>query len=153
MPLRPGIDDREGAATFEAVRGEERRADPAREERVAVRQAVNLLERVHREGAGALEPELVARARERLKKAVAVAGSAVAEAGALLLVVERACVPDELGALEQQLLVQVPACVDDDSRRAVAPLEARLVVPPLGRRPVRATVLDDCGAGEHVVRA
>src|SRR5947208_173117 len=85
--------------------------DAAGVERVAVRQAVHLLERVHREGAGPFEPELVARARERFQKGVAVAGGAVAEAGALLLVVERACVPDELGALEQQLLVQVTACM------------------------------------------
>src|SRR2546429_9577689 len=95
MPLRPGIDDREGAATFEAVRGEERRADPAREERVAVRQAVHLLERGHREGAGPFEPELVARARERFQKGVAGAGGAVAEARGPLPVVERARGPQE----------------------------------------------------------
>ena len=55
------VDDRKSAARVEAVRGEERDADAAREERVAARQALHLLERVHREGTGPLEPELVAR--------------------------------------------------------------------------------------------
>ena len=62
--------------------------------------ALDLLERVHRERARPLEPALVARALEELEEGVAVAGGAVAEAGALR---QRACAPGELAALDEQL--------------------------------------------------
>jgi hypothetical protein len=58
---------------------------------------------VHRESACALEPALVAGALERSQERVAVAGRAVADRRALLVSV-RACLPDELGAREQQVL-------------------------------------------------
>src|SRR5262249_15710527 len=45
------LDEREAACAFDAVRGEECRADTAGEERVARRKTLDLLESVHRERA------------------------------------------------------------------------------------------------------
>ena len=84
----------------------------------------DLLDRVHRERSGALEPEFVAGALEQLQKRVSVAGGAMAELGALPV---RACQPGELAAPDQQFrqpLVVGRDCRErgDDSRCAMAPL-------------------------------
>jgi hypothetical protein len=75
-----------------------------------------------REPSRALEPEVVAGARERLEEGEAVAGSAVANAMTLLVAV-RAGLPDQLGGCEQQLFVEVLRGAGDDTRRTGAPLE------------------------------
>src|SRR6478672_11229986 len=79
---------------------------------------------VHSEGAGSVEPELVAVALEELQERVAVAGGAVAEARAFD---ERACAPNELASCKQQLGEFLVVRRDrsergDDSGCAVAPL-------------------------------
>src|SRR3982075_683708 len=101
---------------------------------------LDLRERVHRECARTLEPPFVAGAFERLQERVAVPRGAVTEAGAFLLGLRRSCFPDQLGTREQELLVEVAACLRDDSRRAVAPLQARRPVRADRGRPVRAAV-------------
>ena len=73
----------------------------------------------------------------------------MADAGALL-VVQRARVPDECGTAAQQLLVQVLARVGDDSRCAVAPLEARRLLVVVDRGgPVDVAVIHDRCLREH----
>ena len=62
--------------------------------------AFDLLERMHRERAGAHEPSLVAGSFEELQEGVAVARRAVAEARTLL---QRACDPRELAAGDEQV--------------------------------------------------
>ena len=73
------------------------------------------------EAAGAFEPALVAGAGERLQEGEAVARCAVAEPVALLILVG-ACAPDELGAGEHEVLVQVVPGTCHDSRSARAEL-------------------------------
>ena len=68
------VDAREAAVAGQACRREERRAEVAREERVAAAavrgaEALDLAEGVHREGAGAPQPALVARRASRARKA------------------------------------------------------------------------------------
>src|SRR5213079_1196435 len=77
------------------------------------------------EAARALEPSLVARARERLQEREAVAGRAVAEAVTLLVAVGTR-LPRELGPCEEQLFVQVVGGRGDYPRGALAPLTADL---------------------------
>src|SRR5436190_717513 len=99
------LDDVENRITrvgVEATRGEESSADVARPERVpatAVRRAkaLDLAERVDREAARTLEPELVGGERKGLQEREAVPRGAVADAVALLVAV-RARSPDQLGA-------------------------------------------------------
>src|SRR5204863_9154918 len=74
------------------------------------------------EPARALEPSLVARAREGLQEREAVAGRAVAEAVTLLVAVGTR-LPRELGPCEEQLFVQVVGGRGDYPRGAVAPLQ------------------------------
>src|SRR6266545_6348119 len=74
------VDDREPRTSFEAVGGEQRSADVAREERVPrLPPPADLLERVDGEPSRPLQPPLVAGALEDLQERVAVPGSAVAE--------------------------------------------------------------------------
>src|ERR687895_1457321 len=74
------------------------------------------------------EPALVARACERLEEREAVARGAVAEAMALLVAVGAGS-PDQLGAGEQQFLVEILPGAGDDTRRAGAPLETDSTIP------------------------
>ena len=66
---------------------------------------------------------LVASARERLQEREAIARRTVAETVAFLVLVG-ARVPDELGAGEYEVLVEVVRRAVDYTRRAGAPLEA-----------------------------
>src|SRR5439155_16909494 len=107
--------------------GKERGAVVAGEQRVAAATVrggdpLGLCERVHGEAARALEPALVAGARERLEEREAVAGRAVAETVALFVAV-RTRPPDQLGACKQQLFVEVVPRAGEDAGRAGAPLE------------------------------
>ena len=89
-PRAPDLDSAENrvaTAPVEAVGGEERNPDPAAPERVHGWFSLRLRERVDGEPAGAVEPQLVARALERGQQRVAVPGGAVAEPGALRLTV------------------------------------------------------------------
>ena len=87
--------------------------------------ALDLLERVHREGTGAVEPALVARAGVQREEGAAVAGGAVTEPGALA---ERAGVPHELARCLEQAVGGVVAGeggqARDEAGRTVAPLHA-----------------------------
>src|SRR6185437_13884194 len=74
------------------------------------------------EATGAFEPELVAGPGERLQEREAVARRAVAETVALLVPVG-ARAPDELGAGEHEVLVEIVPSAGDDTRRAGAPLK------------------------------
>lgn len=74
------------------------------------------------EAAGALKPDLVACARKRLEEREAVARSAMAEAVALLVLV-CARLPDELGAGEEKILVEIFPGTGEDAWGAGAPLE------------------------------
>src|SRR5512133_1695461 len=108
------------------------------------------------EASRALEPTLVIRTREGLQKREAVAGRAVAEAVTLLVAVG-ARLPRELGAREEQILVQVVHGCGDDSRGAVAPLQPDHGVVPLEspareRRPSREPSFDDRFASENALR-
>src|SRR5205807_809207 len=82
---RQVVDDRDTRPAVDAVRREEGGADVARPQRVAahaaapIAPALDLREGVHGEAPRALEPALVARARERLQQRVAVPGGAVAD--------------------------------------------------------------------------
>src|SRR5439155_1914013 len=121
------VENRIACVDVEASRSKQRGAHVARPERVtatAVRraEAFDLAERVDGEAARALEPAFVAGARERLEEREPVAGGAVANAVALLVAVG-AGPPDQLGACEQQLLVEILAGSGEDSRSARAPLE------------------------------
>ena len=69
-----------------------------------------------------LEPALVAGARERLQEREAVTRGAVAEAVALLVAVG-AGPPDQLGAREQEVVVELLPGAADDTRRAGTPLQ------------------------------
>src|SRR5919204_6040870 len=105
------------------------------------------------EAARAVEPALVAGARERLEERESVARGAVADSVALLVAV-RAGLPDQLGARKQQLLVEILPGAGDDPRRAGAPLEIDASVgggelSTRRARPIGETVLAECGAGEH----
>src|ERR687895_2488767 len=68
------------------------------------------------------EPALVARACECLEEREAVARGAVADAVALLVAV-RAGPPDQLGAGEEQLLVEILPGAGEDTVSAGAPLD------------------------------
>src|SRR6476469_3231063 len=86
----------------------------------------DLLDRVHREAAGAFEPELVPGALEQLQERIPVAGGAVAELGALF---DRAGAPREFAAPDEQLRQPLVARRQSRERgdhpgRAVAPLRA-----------------------------
>src|SRR5439155_3178873 len=65
--------DRVRAARLETVGGVDRGADAPREERIARRQTLDLLEGVDGKSPRTIEPLLVARASERLQERVAVA--------------------------------------------------------------------------------
>src|SRR5881227_3532455 len=148
------VEDRIACVDVEASRSEQSGAHVARPERVtatAVRraEACDLAERVDGEAARALEPALVAGARERLEEREPVARGAVTDAVALLVAVG-AGPPDQLGACQQQLLVEILPGAGDDTRRAGAPLEADAAV-SAGKlrtrrpRPVRQTALAERG--------
>src|SRR5436309_7097723 len=116
--------------------------------------AFGLEERMDGEPPRALEPALVAGARERFQERETVAGRAMAEAVTLLVAV-RAGSPDQLGRFEEQLLVEVVPRAGGDAGRAGAPLEAdeALRVGELGTRrtgPVCEAVLTQGGTGEHL---
>src|SRR5207244_4379273 len=113
---------------FEAGGGVEGGAGTAGEEGVAAGQVRGLCESVNREATCAIEPHLVLRALERGEQREAVARGAVADP-VPFLGAGRACSPDELGAGEQQLLVDVIAGGGDDSRRGRAPLKLALAAP------------------------
>src|SRR4051794_12500125 len=122
------LDEREAARALDAVGGVEGCADAPGKERIARRERLDLFERVHCERARPREPELVLRALESLQQAVPVARGAVAEAGALFVRLERPGVPDEAGAPEKQVLVEVGRRRGEDAGRAVAPLQPHLRV-------------------------
>src|SRR5204863_4015072 len=115
--------------------------------------ALRLDERVEGETPGALEPALVAGARERLQEREAVPRRAVADPVPLLVAV-RAGLPDQLGALEQELFVEILPGAGQDPGSSRAPLESD---PAVGadelrtRRagPVGEAALPKRGAGEH----
>ena len=135
LALLHDVDDWEARIGVEARGGEERGADVSVEERVAAAAVrggdpLRLGECVDGELAGPLEPAFVAGACERLEEREAVTRSAVAEAVALLVPV-RARTPDELGAGEQKVLVEILPSTGDDTRRAGAPL--RQIRPSRGR--------------------
>ena len=90
---------------------------------------------MHREPSCPLEPELVARALEDLEERVAVSRRPVADARSLLHA-GRSRLPGQLGAAQEQVLVEVRRCTRNDSGRPGAPLEprARLVHRLEGRR-------------------
>ncbi len=67
--LLPGFQHGIGRARLDAVGGEERSADVARPERIAARHPAGLLECVHGEAACPLEPLLVLRPSNALRKA------------------------------------------------------------------------------------
>src|SRR5918992_920477 len=121
------VEDRVARVDVEASRGEEGSADITGPERVTAAtvhsaEALDLAERVDGETSRSLEPALVAGARERLEEREPVARGAVADAVALLVTVG-AGAPDQLGAGEHELLVEVLPGAGDDTRRAGAPLE------------------------------
>jgi hypothetical protein len=121
------VDDRVARVSVEAGRGEESGTDIAGPERVTATavypaEAFGLVERMNCEPARALEPARVACASECLEEGEAVAGSAVAEAVALLVAV-RAGLPDQLGASAQQFFVEVLPGAGKDTGSAGAPLE------------------------------
>jgi putative ABC transport system ATP-binding protein len=121
------VDNWEARIGVEAGGGEQRGADVSVEERVAATAVrgsdpLRLREGVDGEAARPLEPALVAGARERLEEREAVTRGAVAEAVALLVAVG-ARTPDELGAGEQEVLVEILPGAGDDTWRAGAPLE------------------------------
>src|SRR5262249_19700776 len=102
------VDDRVTRIDVEAGGGEKCGADVAGEERVAAPAVcgcdpLRLGERVDSEAAGAFEPALVASTRECLEECEAVARGAVAETVAFLVSVG-ACLPDQLGTRDQELL-------------------------------------------------
>lgn len=115
---------------------------------------------MHRKGASALEPELVAGAPEQLQESEAISGRAVAKARALR---ERARVPGQLAACDQQALVLVVTGRDlcqarDHPRRPMAPLRANRPVATdqlrvRERGPVREPVFFDRKAFERLARA
>ena len=148
----PSRRDRGRAPRVEAVRGEERDADVAVEERVGPRpSSLELFERMDGEAASAVEPALVAGALEDLQERVAVAGGAMAETGALAV---RARAPRELRACEEELLRRGTRPWSQRSRarrgttaRGVAVgLDEALA---LGRSASSRAPLDDGGALEH----
>src|SRR5438046_1975589 len=102
---------------------------------------------MHGESACTLEPALVSGARKRLEKAEAVARSAVAKTVAFLVAV-RSCLPDQLGAGEEQLFVEVVPRAGEDPGSARAPLQAADLS---ARRagPVGEAVLSDRVPGEN----
>jgi hypothetical protein len=95
--VQASLEHRVAGVGVEAGGGKERRAGAAGEERVAPAQARGLTERVNREAACALEPQLVLRALEGREQREAVAGRAVTDP-VPLVGTGRACSPDELGA-------------------------------------------------------
>src|SRR5207247_5674434 len=130
---------------------EKRRADIAGEQGVAATavglgDAIGLDERVDGEAACAVEPALVGGACERLQEPEAVARGAVAKAVALLVPVG-ACPPDQLGAREQEVLVEVVPGAGEDAGSARAPLETG-DLPAWRPRPVGQAVLADRVATE-----
>src|SRR5207253_10799557 len=131
------VDDRVARVEVETGCGEERSADVAGEERVAApailgRDPLRLGERVDGEASGAFEPALVAGPGERLQEREAVARRAVAETVAFLVPVG-ARAPDELGAAEHEVLVEVVPRAGDDTWRAGAPLKNNLAVSRTGK--------------------
>jgi len=121
------VEDRIARVLVETSRGEEGGADVARPERVtaaAVRsvQPLGLAERMDGEAAGALEPKLVARARERLEKCEPIARGAVADAVTLLVAVG-ARPPNQFGSGEKQVFVEVVPGAGEDAGSAGTPLE------------------------------
>src|SRR5437763_14016964 len=132
------VDDREPDIEVEAGGGKECRAGVTGEERVAAPAAppggpLRLGERVHSEAAGAYEPALGAGACERFEKCVPVARRAMAEAVALLVAVG-ACPPDQLGACDEEVLVDVIPGAGKDARSAGAPLETDSAVSGADKR-------------------
>src|SRR4029078_13683589 len=100
--------------------------DLVRTQPVCAGRALRLLDRMHRECARAMQPELVAGAREELQERVAVPGGSVAAAGPLP---ERARAPRQLATGDEQLGEGVVPGREggercDDARRAVTPLRA-----------------------------
>src|SRR2546423_4008559 len=122
------LEHRVARVGVEAGGDEERSGGAAGDERVAAGQAADLSERVKGEGARAIEPQLVLRSLECGEQPEAVARRAVTDSVAFLRS-GRPCSPDELGAGEQELLVEVVARGGDDARRARAPLELALTAP------------------------
>src|SRR5215210_3815530 len=127
------VENRIARVEVEASRGEEGGAEVACPERVTATtvrsvEALDLAERVDGEAAGALEPALVAGARERLQEREPVARGAVADAVALLVAVG-AGPPDQLRAGEQEFLVEILPGAGEDTRGAGAPLEADPTIP------------------------
>ena len=105
------VDDWETRIRVEAGGGEQCGADVSVEERVAAAavrgdDSLRLGEGVDGEAARPLEPALVAGACECLEEREAVTRGAVAESVALLVSVG-ARTPDELGACEQEVLVEI----------------------------------------------
>src|SRR5436190_9366081 len=139
----------------EAGRSEERGPHVARPERVAAAavhssEPLGLVERVDGKPARAVEPALVAGAREGLEESEPVSRGAVADAVALLVAVGSG-LPDELRAGEQQLLVEVLQGAGDDARSPRAPLQASGLATWCSR-PVRKAVLADCMPRENCRR-
>src|SRR5215218_3765197 len=139
VPRLDVLEDRVACVDIEASRSEQSGTDIAGPERVtaaAVRSAepLGLAERVDGEAPRAPEPALVARACERLEEREAVARGAVADAVSLLVAVG-AGPPDQLGAGEQQLLVEILAGAGEDAGSAGAPLETDAAVSASELRP------------------
>jgi hypothetical protein len=112
---------------------------------------------VDSEAPGSIEPHLVAGAGERLEQREAVASGAVAEA-VTLLVAMGSRVPDELGAGEDELFVEILPGAGEDSGRSRAPLEADPAVScprelaacrsrPVGEPVLADRVPGECGCG------
>ena len=111
---------------------------------------------MHGEPSRPVEPDLLSGARERGQERVAVAGRAVADARALVERL-RARTPGELGAGEQELLVEVGSRGGHDPGCSGAPLDTDLAVvgnerAPLPGGPVREPVLDHGGSREQGAR-
>src|SRR3954453_18579837 len=153
--LVPAVEHGKTCVGVETGGCEQRRAEVAGEERVAARPSLDLGERMDGEAAGPLEPALVAGALEDLQEGEPVAGRAVAGTRALPGRVGPR-LPRELGACEQQLLVEIRRSGGDDPRRAVTPLQpnpapaGRRRCPSRGGRPVDQPVLDHGFAREHL---
>src|SRR5690242_20127929 len=145
------VDDWEARIGVEASGGEECGAHVSVEQRVAAAAVrggdpLCLGDGVDGEAARPLEPALVAGARERFEEREAVTGRTVAKAVALLVAVS-ARTPDELGAGEQEVLVEILPGAGDNAWRAGAPLETDPTVswprelPTRRSGPVREAVL------------
>src|SRR5215831_13320195 len=138
----PAVEHGVGGARVETAGGEKCDPDVAGPQGVAaVPAALDLPERVDGEASRPLEPELVAGPLERLQECVPVASGPVADARAFLHP-QRACLPDQFGAGDDELLVEVGSGGREDPGRT-APLElervaARAHAPGPVREPVLA---------------